>query len=139
MDHRQIQDRLEAFCGNELPSAEAAEVTAHLPLCAPCLEAVAEWTVLRQMLLSAPEIRPSESFIFQVMEKIEPPPAFDLSSFLRWVFPTLAVTAVALFVITAWPADDSVALESMPQAGGLLLQDNAAGVAAQDWSGLELL
>src|SRR5206468_12542658 len=48
-----------------------SEVAGHLKFCASCKTLVEEWQKIRNVFRQVPHVRPSEAFIFQVMEKIE--------------------------------------------------------------------
>ena len=118
MDHRTIQDKLEAFYDGELAAIEAQEITGHMSVCGECREAVEKWRRMKHVFFQVSPPRPSENFVLQVMEKIEPKETFTLEALFRWSIPTLAFMGAALFLVFVWPADESDVLATFLAKGG---------------------
>lgn len=100
-----------------------------------------DWEKIREAMRKTPMPPVSETFIFKVMEKIEQSQPFPgPAALLRWIFPSLGFMAAALFVISLWPMDESIAMETslLNSANPIAVQEMAL-VSEQDWTGMEAL
>lgn len=95
-----------------------------------------DWKKISQAFFKTPAPKPSEAFVFQVMEKIRGnnAPAFDLKSFLRWAIPSLGFMMGAILFLSALPVSSygSFSFEPLVFSGSELPSDRANALGLED-------
>ncbi len=103
MNHEKMKERIFALYDGELDPATRGEVEAHLGDCAECRELYERWEETAKTFFKAPETKPSEFFVRQVMSGIReldtPKPALSRARILRWFVPAAALALVLLSIV----------------------------------------
>jgi anti-sigma factor RsiW len=138
-EHERTGKILDAYADGELSASETKSVEAHLTRCPECRARLEEWKQIRTAFFSPPEEKPSPALVVRVMNALEPEPV-TFGSVIRWLAPTLAAAAVALFAVSAWPVDDSDAFEInfLNKANPWTIQEVAMNTES-DWTGWSAL
>lgn len=139
MNHDQIQDQLDAYLDGQLSPDRIQEIEGHLGACGDCRIYVENWQKVRTAFFGLPALKASGSFAVRVMQEIEKSAEWSLKNFLRWAFPTFALMGAALFLISIWPAGESVAFEAASLRQGGIFTVHEAAEIQNDWTGLEAL
>ena len=71
MDHSSLKEKLSAFRDQELPEEERRKIVSHLSSCEECREILNHWEIMGKSLAGAFPTKPSEGFIFKVMNRLD--------------------------------------------------------------------
>lgn len=106
MDHETVKEKLFLYADPETGEEERRQIAAHTEGCEECRLLFKRWEQV-QNKLSKTTLKPSASFVFQVMERLEPSRAkapaevrAGFPEFLRWLFPAVGYTAAFILMFT---------------------------------------
>jgi|HubBroStandDraft_1064217.scaffolds.fasta_scaffold77575_3 anti-sigma factor RsiW len=104
MNHEAIQQKLLALFDGPLTEKERKLLEGHLPQCAECRRAVAEWKVVSRKLFPAQAFSEASEdfFVLKVMNRLDSASQekgfFSRGFALRWLIPLLGSASVAAWV-----------------------------------------
>lgn len=140
--HTRIRELLDAFVDGELGPADAARVEAHLPVCAPCREAVAATRALKASFAALPETPAPRSFRLTPAMVAQPAPPLPRPASPGFIviarFAAAASVAAFAVVGTLSLTSNGSTGDHAPGAGGIAesadfkATDSAATAAGDD-------
>ena len=121
MNHREIQDRLDAYLDGELPADERRTIEDHLSGCVNCAVSLDAQRRISRAVFRQPPIPNTEFFVARVMARIHEAaaePAGIFSGFWKW--PALALAAMTAVLITTTPRLSSPVVDQISTRNVLL-------------------
>jgi anti-sigma factor RsiW len=141
MTHDEIQTALFSLVDGPLTEKERKLVESHLPACASCRQALAQWRQISPVLFpkaSFPEIQ-EDRMVAAVLERIRARPSaprfLSLENSLRWIFPlvgsALAAAWVFFYIVPTTPE-----LSSLPAAETDYYSSSTPEAVSNQWNAM---
>lgn len=114
MSCRGMENKILPFVDGRLKPAEHREVEAHLAACPACRRRAAEFRAVTGLLEELPVIEPSPAFDLRLHARLAAEPAKQ--RWWAWLAPPprVAVSAVALLVLTLWMGSRPPSIDTYP-------------------------
>lgn len=139
MTHEEIQTALFSLVDGPLTEKERKLVESHLPACASCRQALAQWRQISPVLFPKPsfsEVK-EDRMVTAVLERIRVQPSdprfFSLENSLRWIFPlvgsVMAAAWVFFYIVPTTPE-----LSSLPAADTDYYSSSTPEAVSTQWN-----
>ena len=141
MTHDEIQTALFSLADGPLTEKERQLVESHLPACAYCRQALAQWRQISPILFPKPSLSEfqEDRMVAAVMDRIRTKPSsirfFSLENSLRWIFPlvgsAMAAAWVFFYIVPSTPE-----LSSLPSADTDYYSSSTTEAVSSQWNAM---